>query len=197
MKKVFLGLMVFLLFGFLAGTGNASLMNVDGYDWVMKEDTGLLWYTEIPAFAGLTYAGQQTSIANLVVASTNGGPSLDGWRLATEAEVRYLFDETDWGVNIGNFVHRDAEDFLELAGRTADTTSGTAISAYLQRDKVAGTLTSFFNTDISNEDASVAEFGAWVVRDIPIPSNVPEPTTMVLFGLGLIGVAGVSRRCIA
>ncbi len=28
----------------------------------------------------------------------------------------------------------------------------------------------------------------------PAPSPTPEPTTMVLFGLGLLGVAGVSRR---
>jgi len=43
----------------------------------------------------------------------------------------------------------------------------------------------------NNKDAD--EFFAWAVRDGD-SAPVPEPTTIFLFGLGLLGLAGVNRE---
>jgi hypothetical protein len=97
----------------------------------------------------------------------------------------------DWGVNFGNGSSDDGNGFLNPASFTLDALEDLALTD----------LNEFSTPNNTNQDVLVAvhiqstePFGSETVGGGPPGFVLPEPSTALLLGLGIAGLAAGSRR---
>lgn len=102
----------------------------------------------------------------------------DGW--GDEAE------DWSWGDDGAGTVSLTAESYLlDLSGQSSDFTIATV---YFSGDVAALSTVSLTYLDL------VDSYGDSIASDAVSVAPVPEPTTMILLGSGIIGLAGMRRR---
>jgi len=87
------------------------------------------------------------------------------------------------GVSFSNLLVLDTEDVLYRG------TWGNVSFAIDASSAVASTTTAFRIAQLQHSGSS---FDRWAIDDVQLSTNVPEPSTLVIFSLGIIGLA--SRR---
>jgi len=105
-------------------------------------------------------------------------------------------------VDLSGFGHTLSSgfDFLTSSGSGAMYLATTGLGAW---DSVYDTNTQLYGSDLSFtftvRDNSSPTVGNWVVRgDAGGDANViPEPTTMLLFGVGMLGLGAIRRKRVA
>jgi len=132
------------------------------------------------------------------VAGFVSGP-LDAWGVDLDAStvaIRYLRDDFTFGCGIcGGIVLEDLDWFGDptgfISGVTGFNSSGVTPDGGLPIDL---TRVSFGPHSVSIDlDNSRWEFDSFIEFQLVTSHSVPEPTTLVLLGLGVLG-AGVARR---
>lgn len=198
---------VCFLFIMVAGT-NALAVTIGDKDWRQLSETINLSYIDLDVIYD-TATGQLDTGATSV-----GGVDFAGWTWASMDDVKDLFIElTGYPFDGGRVGYREAGStwapaFFELfdplfdgtvdghrvhvaTGKTRSTTDGIVINGIVQNHFPDDVQDLVSVGSYSGFDSSSRWNGVWVYKDL---SNVPEPATMILFGIGLLGLAGMNRR---
>jgi hypothetical protein len=179
-----------ILLIFIITPASAILIsNNIGGDVVVYDDLNKMqWVADLTIFGGETYTEVKTHTAGLNYAG------ITDWKLASASDITllisqvdvsniYLFTYTgDWGWQDGY----KWEGLIDELGTRANSHQQVIFDHRIWDSNTFETIWGYGGL-LDDCDAN----GAWVVSK---SNPVPEPTTMLLFGAGLVGLAGFGRK---
>lgn len=218
MKKLFLSIIATCMFLCLSGVSNAAL--IDQGDGTIYDDvSSMYWYQDLNTFKGQTYNQMLSTIGGL----TTGGLSWHmATEDEMDSLIDNVGEQNVYGSVMapeasqitGTFIHTNilsTTTFYQGIWESVPA-NGSAYHGVMQIQTRPATE-SYVNDDIDDyyyisginqsllysfdDRYGSANTGAWVTSgfiDNGSSSPVPVPATMTLFGLGLLGLAGVNRR---
>lgn len=169
---------------------DANYAKTSGYDadGLMTWDEAITWVSSLVYYDAV----RDIYLTGWRLPTSPGTESSSGGTLTGEGEMGYLF--TQYGISTSS-----PGPFVNLLGGTSQY--GTGHWTGSQRAGYIGDIYGDHLVYYMGDGYEVATMNstleyAWAVRDGDVldTRTVPEPATILLFGLGLIGLAGMRRR---
>ena len=188
-------ILLFVFVMFFSVPANATLIDrgsgliycdVLDVTWLSNADLGgsMNWYEAMDWADQLVYMG------------------FENWRLPRANEMNHLFYNELGGSRSVPIIHSSDPD-LNLFYNIAPSNYAHLIDPYWSpdnnpRDSGLAITFGFNNTYMSGawayEHKSISYGHAWGVIDSDVAAPVPEPSTLILMGIGLAGIVGLGRK---
>ncbi|TYK66523.1 PEP-CTERM sorting domain-containing protein [Colwellia echini] len=198
---------------------NAEQLSVAGITWDSEYDLGFSPFNDFIANASFVEARTATEISGSGRVGVLNGTAPTTFCVVAGCALTYTFD----GFNIdtaGNVTggtldfwveHADplAADTLWLSltsifATQSSTATSSSFTSYFDVNEIAGTAWKNFDTNSQAHNADVSLISANNTFDIALneyhgggqfkSNSVPAPTTLAIFGLGLLGLAAARRK---
>lgn len=162
-----------------ASLANANNFVSNGSGLIYDQNQNITWYDFVET-SGMNWY----EATNWVQSLTIGGVS--GWRLPTISptnEMNNLYYE------LGNYYGQATVNIAPFSNLIEES--------YWTSTEVDATLTYIYNFNLAQVHAADKLYSSRnviAVHDGNISASVPEPTTLLLLGLGFLGLAGARRK---
>jgi hypothetical protein len=208
-KVVILAMMVVLVVGL---TGTASALTVGDHTWEERDDvvfgpgsithdsaTDLEWL-DVSITKGRSYNDVFDSINDL-------NNDLYGFQYATATELHQMFGVFDTNGAVLQDLLGEAEELVRLLGPTTDwedrVTQGLYDDGGADSELLVGRawlgVRPPWRCSVVIKDSELKDYvnrglGHWLVREASPQAPIPEPATLMLLGVGLLGLLALRRK---